>query len=308
MKKLVFYSLIGFMFIAVILILLIKPKNNSINILSVENNYMRIITENEPLSIVLFYDDVDNFLLEKTNISRVSISDEYNEIELTIDSIDVSAVPITYQNNHYYEATFNLNFDWNNLEGLNLNFSSAKLNINYINEVKYNFQIGDVNLSFLSLQSPAYLDINRMYGIVNEIGDSKTLLAVALKLDNLTNSPITIKNIYSNNLKLGFNLENTKITKEVYLAETNIQEVIPDYYLIENPNAIDIHLNEENFYIIPLIYLEEYTKITRLPIYIDYLYQNKVHTYVIDDFLFFNEGLNLDANQDKITEYIYNYS
>lgn len=308
MKRFVFYTSVTFVIIAVTLILVIKPKKDSISILSLETNYSRVMTESEILSVSLYLNDVENFFVDTNSINRVSISDEYNEIVVGIKSIDIGLNPIKFQNLDYYEVTYNLSFDWDNLQGLVFNLECARMNIRFVNEVTYDFELGNLNLDFMSLDYPNYIDISRMYGIVNDIEGSKTLVAVALKLENLTNSQIIINNIESNDKNIGFNLENANITKEIFPSETNITVIFSNYYSLKDIKAKPFILDENSFYVFPLINLSDHSKISRIPIYIDYLYQNTTYKFVIDDFLFFNEGLDLDANQDKITEYIYNYS
>jgi len=198
-------------------------------------------------------------------------------------------------------------FSWPNLANLQFELNDAKMNIFYMNGEEFNFSIGNLYLSFMDINQSNFLDLVNLSGIVNEIENEKYLVALNLRFMNLSNHEIKINQISTNTDKLKLDLGNLLEKQSTYEANVDFKEVIADYDHLGSADEAAYVLNDDFYLVIPLLYEGNFIKINRFPLFIEYEYNNKVQILIIDDFLFFNERINLDNYADEITEYLYIY-
>jgi len=307
MKRIIISSLAIYALIAIVLFVSIKDSNKDISILAFSKNYSRLMTESETLAIPLYLSEDNSFLTEKTNITNLTICDDYNEIAATIKSIEQEDVKSQFQGKEYYTFIFEISFDWPNLANLQFELNDAKMNIFYMNGEEFNFSIGNLYLSFMDINQSNFLDLVNLSGIVNEIENEKYLVALNLRFMNLSNHEIKINQISTNTDKLKLDLGNLLEKQSTYEANVDFKEVIADYDHLGSADEAAYVLNDDFYLVIPLLYEGNFIKINRFPLFIEYEYNNKVQILIIDDFLFFNERINLDNYADEITEYLYIY-
>ena len=307
MKRIIISSLAIYALIAIVLFVSIKDSNKDISILAFSKNYSRLMTESETLAIPLYLSEDNSFLTEKTNITNLTICDDYNEIAATIKSIEQEDVKSQFQGKEYYTFIFEISFDWPNLANLQFELNDAKMNIFYMNGEEFNFSIGNLYLSFMDINQSNFLDLVNLSGIVNEIENEKYLVALNLRFMNLSNHEIKINQISTNTDKLKLDLGNLLEKQSTYEANVDFKEVIADYDHLGSADEAAYVLNDDFYLVIPLLYEGNFIKINRFPLFIEYEYNNEVQILIIDDFLFFNERINLDNYADEITEYLYIY-
>ncbi len=307
MKRIIISSLAIYALIAIVLFVSIKDSNKDISILAFSKNYSRLMTESETLAIPLYLSEDNSFLTEKTNITNLTICDDYNEIAATIKSIEQEDVKSQFQGKEYYTFIFEIGFDWPNLANLQFELNDAKMNIFYMNGEEFNFSIGNLYLSFMDINQSNFLDLVNLSGIVNEIENEKYLVALNLRFMNLSNHEIKINQISTNTDKLKLDLGNLLEKQSTYEVNVDFKEVIADYDHLGSADEAAYVLNDDFYLVIPLLYEGNFIKINRFPLFIEYEYNNKVQILIIDDFLFFNERINLDNYADEITEYLYIY-
>ena len=307
MKRIIISSLAIYALIAIVLFVSIKDSNKDISILAFSKNYSRLMTESETLAIPLYLSEDNSFLTEKTNITNLTICDDYNEIAATIKSIEQEDVKSQFQGKEYYTFIFEISFDWPNLANLQFELNDAKMNIFYMNGEEFNFSIGNLYLSFMDINQSNFLDLVNLSGIVNEIENEKYLVALNLRFMNLSNHEIKINQISTNTDKLKLDLGNLLEKQSTYEVNVDFKEVIADYDHLGSADEAAYVLNDDFYLVIPLLYEGNFIKINRFPLFIEYEYNNKVQILIIDDFLFFNERINLDNYADEITEYLYIY-
>jgi len=307
MKRVVFFGLAIYAIIAFVLIITMKEAKKDVNILSFTKNYARLMTESETITIPLYIDSDDSFITEKNNITNSRISDDLNEISVEIIAIRNDESISLYKNKEYYNYFFEIGFDWTNLENLNFTLDNAQLSLTYKNGEEFKFNIGNMSLSFISINPSNYLDISNLSGIVNEVENEKYLVGLNLKLLNLSNNEIRINQISTNADFIKFDLKNVQETQVSYDSNYDFNLIIPGYDHFEMLEEKSFVLDDNYYLVIPIVYDKEFIKINRFPLFIEYEYNNQVQLLVIDDFLFFNEGINLDDYVDEITEYKYIY-
>lgn len=307
MKKIFFIIIFGYLAIGAIVIFSFKEKTDVINYFSIENNYSRLLTTNEVLSIPIFFSDNKNFLIDSNNISSVSLKNDIFEVAVDIKAIKYDST-IVYLNKTYYQYSFLIEFSKITIDNLEMEMLDAKLLITYKNSEILEIEVGNLFLNFGDVQASDHIDLRYLSGIVNEIDGKKYLVGIILKVDNFTTQPIQIKSISTNVSKMAFSLERSFLSLHSYDSETDLEEIVGEFdVLVFTLNSdFQLLLNDDYYYVIPVMY-QELVKINRLPIIIEYGYNNQDYRYVIDDFMFFNERFVIDDYEEYIREYQYSY-
>ena len=304
MKKIIFLVIGLYIVVGTVFLFVVDEKENEIKYFTVDLDYSRLMTESESLSFSIFFNDNSNFLVDKDNITSIALRNHETEISLDLVSFTEVDNNLQYQGDLYYQYLIEVKLETLNMEGLNLVIEDAFLDISYINSENLSVSVGDLYLTFTSIEVDNYLDYISLSGITEVIEEKEYLAGVMIKFNNLTNGDITIRDIYTNNLKIGFNL------KEYYYSDIKhlgkISEIIPDYLSLEVENDL-VLINDEGYYVFPLIYLDGFEKLFRFPLFIEYSYNGNTYTLSIDDYLFLNETVNFDEYVGNINSYIYQY-
>ena len=304
MKKLIYIIISLYIVIGALCLIFLDDKSDVINYFTVDMDYSRLMSEEETISFSVFIDNNKNFLIDKNNISSLSLRN--NEIVISLDLIEFSEVEnnIKFQNKFYYQYLIEVGFNEINLMGLNLAIEEAYLDINDLNGVNLSVSIGDLYLLFKDIEIDNYLDYNSMSCLTKIIKKEKYVGTVVMKLNNLTNNDIEIIDIRTNNQKIDFN------TKNYYFSETKpvskVSDIIPEYPNLELQKEKFV-LNEEGYYVFPTVYKEGFEKLFRFPIIIEYRYNGLDYELYIDDYLFLNEMVNFDEYVGNINTYMYQY-
>ncbi|MDD3711945.1 MAG: hypothetical protein PHZ28_00435 [Candidatus Izemoplasmatales bacterium] len=306
MKKL-FFLIIGiYLVVGSILILTMKEKATVVNYFTIKQNYSRLMTENETLFVSLFIDSDESFITHTQNIASSSLKNEDSLIAVDILRIDKNDGDIVYSGRSY--SLYNLEIDFTQIKvtDLFLGMKDCFLTINYVNDVSLELEIGDVWLDFREINPSNHFDYNNLYAVINDFEGSDYINALVFRFESLTNFPITIKNIRTLDSNYSFDLNSVYVSEEKIAPQTLLTEIIPDYEMFNEVDQGEFLLESEYYYVIPMVYREK-SKIYRFPIIIDYSYNDSDYTLIIDDYLFFDEMIDLNEQSDKIREYQYHY-
>jgi len=306
MKRVFFLVICLYLVLGTVLILTIKEKPERINFFTLKQNYSRLLSEDESIVVSLFIDCNNSFITDSKNITSSSLKNEENTLAVEINCIEQVDENIEYKGKDYY--LFNITIDFNEVDisDFDLKIRDCYLEVDYLNGESFSLYLGDMFISFGEVLSSNHLDYFNLYGVINEIEGENYLLAIIIKLENLSNLPITITDISSVNDIVSFDVLNHYKTSEKIDAAIDLVELLGDYDHLENKEKSTFVLEDEYYYLIPLVY-ESYEKIYRLPITIEYSYNYELYSLELDDYLFFDESINLNEHTDDIREYQYFY-
>ena len=306
MKKL-FFLIIGiYLVVGCILILTMKEKVGIVNYFTIKQNYSRLMTENETLFVSLFIDSDKSFITHTQNIASSSLKNEDILIAVDILGIEKSDEDIVYSGRNYSLYNIEIDFSQVKVTDLFLGMKDCILAINYVNEVSLALEIGDVWLDFREISPSNHFDYNNLYAIINDFEGSDYINALVFRFESLTNFPLVVKNIRTIDPNFSFDLASVSISEEKIAPQAHLSKIIPDYEMFKEVEQSEFSLESELYYIIPLVYREK-SKIYRFPIFIDYSYNDSDYTLIIDDYLFFDEMIDLNEQSDKIRKYQYHY-
>ncbi len=310
MKKVFFLLIMLYLLLGAILIILSDEKPKQVEIITFSQNYYRLLNNQESIDIPIFVSSDQTFFTNDSNISEAYIISQDYEIKVNIKNIRNTKTLISYNNQDYNFYYLEITFDNINMIDTSINLRNALLEIIYTNEVVFQFEIGNLDLLFKEIISSNHLDLMHLFGIINEDSNNNLLLkAICLRFDNLTNQDIFIEsiNINSNLIEVGFS--ETIYLDKPPLPNTEILELFPDYQSLDwlNTNLDRIKLESNNYLIVPIKHPEETLGINRFPLVIKYVFNNQEYEYILDDFLFFEQNLNLELYDERIQKYEYRY-
>ncbi|PKK95553.1 MAG: hypothetical protein CVV60_00680 [Tenericutes bacterium HGW-Tenericutes-5] len=304
MKRVILLVVVLYIVVGTVLIFVIDEKKSTIKYFTVDLDYSRLMTDSEKLTFSIFFNDNSNFLVDKNNITSIALRNYDTEISLDLISFTEVDSNLQYQDEMYFQYLIEVEFETINMQELELVIEDAFLDISYINSVDLSVSVGDLYLTFSSIEVDNYLDYVSLSGITELVEGNEYLAGVMIKFNNLTNGEIIVNDIYTNNLKIGFNL------KDYYYSETKpsgkISELINNYSSLKLEKTTVI-INDEGYYVFPIIYLDSFEKLFRFPLFIEYSYNGKTYRLNIDDYLFLNETVNFNEYVGHINSYIYQY-
>ncbi|HPE00117.1 MAG TPA: hypothetical protein PLB83_02675 [Bacillota bacterium] len=304
MKRVIYFVIIVYLIVGALILIFLEEKSDKINYFTIDMDYSRMMSSEETLSFSLFIDNNQNFLIDKNNITSVALSNAEMEISVSLLDLFEAENNIEYQNKLYYQFIIEVGFDEVSLAGLDLAIEEAFLNINYINGEMLKVSIGDLYLTFKEIEIDNYLDYVSLSCLTEIVEEQEYVGGVVIKFNNLTNQDIEIIDVTSNNRKIGFSIKNYYFNEE---KPTGFVSQIIENYLDMELEKETFVLNENGYYVIPIVYLDGFEKIFRFPITIEYQYNNSVYELCIDDYLFLNEMVNFDEYVGNINTYIYQY-
>ena len=147
-----------------------------------------------------------------------------------------------------------------------------------------------------------------MFGIYNE-SDFEYLSGIYLLLDNYSDLSIEIVDIYTNNPDITFDLANTQKLIEAPSYNLGISDQLGHPYssIGVASNTDPLSLDKLNHLLIPVKYKAYVKPINRLPILIDYRFNDLIYTHIIDDIKYHSKQIGLTNNYGLAREYIYYY-
>ncbi|MBU1144268.1 MAG: hypothetical protein KJ971_00225 [Firmicutes bacterium] len=313
MKKVVFLLLISYILFSVTLFITHKQEATSVSILSLKEQHSRVITSQEELfDVFIYFDQTNSFFTDIQNVENCELVDEFELITVKLFSIVDTNEIVTYENKNYTTYQFNLSFEQLYSENASFEFENASLNIYYSNDVLVTLEIGNVNLLFDEVSNFMHLDIQRLYGVFNEIEQVEYLMGIVLNLEAISPGIIEIKKIECNVISIHLDLEHIVFLDQTIDAFSKIDEIIllSDYSNITEEfisQSSSIVLNSSKLIFIPLLYKSTLLHISRFPLIITYMYLGNEYVYVMDDFLFYHKNSFSEVSPSDIKRIEYHY-
>jgi uncharacterized protein YxeA len=285
-----------------------KDTDDILSILTIKQNYQRLITEDEELSITIYLSNEKSFVSDMDNVDSLYLKDEFTEMEVGISDLRSLEYTEEYQNTEYYAYVLDLNFDIVSIDNFLIELEDGHLEIFYKNGENVNLEIGDLYLNFTDYSNPAYIDVHRMFAMYKE-ADFEYISGIVLGVANKTGMEVTITNIEVGNNEASLDINNSIRLSELPDYQADINDLLGyDYNSIgEISQTSDIDLLQENLLFIPFKYSVNHINIYRFPLIIEFSYNQNIYKYYVDDFQFNSQTLGLEANSGRIREFIYNY-
>jgi phage anti-repressor protein len=310
MKKAFYIIIVTYILGGIILILIAKDKPSLVKILSYKQNYSRLLTDEENIDIPLFLNEQDTFLTKHTNITSAFLITENYQIRVNITDIRNTDSQIIYKDEIYNQYYLQIDFIDIGLIDTYVNLEDAILNINYLNEESLDIEVGNLSLMFQEIITNNHLELMHLFGIVNpDESGTNYLRALGIKLENLSNQSVEIIDISINLDNIYCDLSYSEYIDKPPLPNEDLNTIINDYNPLEVQEDIDftLLLNSNAYLIIPIKYSNSMEPINRFPIIITYKFNSQEFQYIIDDFLFFDQNLSLEPEDDRIQKYEYRY-
>lgn len=243
----------------------------------------------DSIDIDLLLDNPNTFYSDKEQIEDAYILGEEGIIKLKIKEIylENSKLEINEENYYIFHYIFEIDFDVK--DNYELYLSEAYLDISFINGVRSNINIG-------SFSYYKYIDSDDdiMFSLLRVINSYKTdtnLYAIQLGIRNISTYDLVIKNIkfldvnaiVGEEIKLEDKLESKKI-EDYFINYKNIKEKVKF--------DIKINSNENVYYAIPLVNMDEYSlmcPLDKLAILIEYEINGESKVYIFENFLFYEQ-------------------
>lgn len=307
MKKAFFIIIGGYILIGAIIIMISENDHNSvIDILSIKKPYARLLTEDETIDIPIYYTEDQSFLTEVDLIDRAYISSDRDEVEVEVIDIKNQLESIQYDEKIYHKYYIEISMQALYNKGLKLNLKDATLNIDYNNDVKMGYKIGDMIVLFDDLNQPNQIDFNRMYGIY----DDEAITGIYLSLMNKTGESIELTSIDCLSQDIKINLDKSQFVYQTEDYISNISSYVPEYEpVIEHfSDSSSITMNHDVQLLLVIEHLNTRHHINRFPLIINYRYHEQDYQYIIDDFIFYDTISDFYDDQYDIETYQYQYS
>ncbi|MCK4551898.1 MAG: hypothetical protein KAU02_03195 [Tenericutes bacterium] len=306
MRKVFSFIVIGFIVVGFLLIYYIEEPITQVNILSIDKHYTRLITtDEETLSIPLYFSSDKSFLTEASAIDSCFFKNDYNRFQVDISEIRYGEA--YYDNDQlFYLYLFDISF--NSLSIDLIDIEEATFEINYLNGDTLNLSIGDIFLRFSEITTGLDIDIYRMYTVVNSTDEIDYVCGLVIGLENLSN-----KDIYINSIEIGSSLVMVDLGNVVTVNEPPRYNESIENILLEEYDFLKSDFDETPYLVanelifVPFGYFETLIELKRFPIYIEYTDNNNDYEYLIDDFVFISENYSLEAYNGQLQEYIYYY-
>jgi len=309
MRKLFTITVTVFLILSACLIIFFdKNTSDFLSIVTIKQNYQRLMTEDEELSITVYMSSNDSFVSEPSNIDSLYIMDEYNEMEVGISDIRSLNYSESYQNTDYFAYVIDLNFQIINIDNYLLELINANLEINYLNGEKVILEIGNLSLNFRSYENPTYIDVYRMFALY-QVVDFEYISGIVLGITNKTGMDVSISNINICNSNVTLDLDNAVLLSNIPSYQADINDILGYSYnpIGTSDNQTSLELIQDNLIFIPFKYTDDIIRINRFPLIIEFRYNQLNNLYYIDDFQFNSQMLGLEESSGRIREFIYNY-
>jgi hypothetical protein len=313
MKKFILIALGTFLAIAATLLILAPEPVKEVKILSLVQEYSRIIASpQETLGIVLLMDTKDSFLTDPALIRSARILDETGELAVSMASVESAGDAVAYEGKTFFPFRFNLGFTDLFSTDLSLAFSDANLELTYENDVILSFPIGNIRLTFDPLDTPGHLDLFRLYGMTGWEAGEEILTGFVIGMDSHVESPVVILgiSILSEGAKVDFQrvVSLTEAPERTLPVETLFQTEEYSSIRGEMPEETgSLSWPETGLLFVPIVHENEGRYLSRFPVLITYSYLGVEYRHLIDDFLFFAPQTLPEVLLDEVRQITYRY-
>lgn len=301
-------SLIVVFVLSMILVFVLYHKYESFTILSVKREYNYVLTSEEDIiSIPLFFESKKSFLTSKDQVTSTSISNDSYKYTSFLEKIEEGET-IKYNEKKYYTFYFIISFRNYDKFSNPVFIENGVFSVSYQNGEVMDFSIGNLNLYINSADiTNEDIYLFNMSAVTNNINNTETIVGINLKLKNNTTKDLQIESITLSNKF--YDLDYMNYENKIIDTKTDLSK--KDGYSYEtlsiskgNMNVL-IEKEESKELFIPLKYMNGILYIDRLPLYIKYSINGQENILIIDDFMFLSKSPLVGNN--GIVSYEYNY-
>lgn len=306
-----FFLVIGVFIVGGCILVWSSPdKESSVELLTVDQPYARVITnQDETISIPVYLSTTDSFLLEPETIDKASIKTKTTQLSVTILAIQEMNHQEEYMGHIYSEFQYEIGFDYQMNSEEVFSLEQAKLSITYINGETIELEIGDLYLMFHEVSYNEQLELYRMFAMTQVYNGLEYTSGIVIGLNNLTDSSIQITSMTNLVSGMLFDLTDAVIIDDSLDIHTPMREILNDdfdlFAINQYENSIEVVNN--HLLLVPLQY-EALVQVGRFPLVITYQYQNQTYQYLIDDFMFYQTNRSLEDENGNIRQCVYQYS
>jgi hypothetical protein len=284
------YIILFITIISLIVVLNINPEVPLV-IISKDTVYSQFHTDElETLQIKLLTNKPTDYHFIKDQVISSKIINEEQNISVNIKEIEVSNLPINYNEVLYYPLTISLKIPVNSTNHL-LYLDQAKLSLIYENLNQIEVPLGELNYQFLK-ENPADLVLGNLSATYEKVEEQQTVGGVFLELHNQTNHNIYIKSIDIVSKQIHLNNQYITIDHICDYLETVVSCLGLSYYhFFDSPVLQTNTLLRSNNHIslyVPLSYNRDFTFIERFAIAVVYEMNSEEKIWYIDDFPYLN--------------------
>ncbi|MDD3113250.1 MAG: hypothetical protein PHT56_02540 [Candidatus Izemoplasmatales bacterium] len=313
MKKVAFCLLALYLIIVVLVLFFDQKPAQEIAILHVKSNRAVLLgSAEECLDVVLYLSDTDSFFTDEQNIVSVMIQDDNQLVAASVRSILLDSPPVIIDTTRYYPFTFQLVFDQVISSGGQLIFFHPHCLFTYQNEELLDIEMGDLTLSFMEISPIEHLDFTRLYGMMNTSSDRQFLNGIVIGLKKYPLGDISLESFESTLPNLLLDLSQAQIIAEPISPFTDISELLqkPYFPILSEESVLSTSLilkAEETLLFIPIFYRDLTLKTEQFPLVIHYSYAGNAYTFILDDFIYYQDHDYKLASESDVWEYLYRY-
>lgn len=308
MRKKFFYFFCGLSILVLLVIIITKNVPQLLEVTTFKKAYnMVLVNEDESLEIPLFISNTNSYFTEKANIESIIISNNDETLKFNLESINENKEKILLKDKWFFKYVYKLKPIIDKTVDITLEMKNAKLEISFKRGTNSSIAIGSLCIYSFNNTSEN-LSIIKLKGLVNDF-DGNKLVGVLMGLKNNTKEDLIIKNIYPLDINI-----NASYAEIIELNDFNQKENISyilgyNYKLYENieNDNLEISLSDEIKLFIPIKYKDRIT-VNKVGFLIEYVMNNELHYYIIDDFLFFDSNDYLISDIRGLVFYTYEYN
>lgn len=259
------------------------------------------IDEDDKLEVLIYINNKKASILNKNNISKTYLLDEYgNQINLKIDKITYLDYEQKILDNNYYLHSYVFDIDFNSNNEYSVYMKNAYLYV-IVNDNTYKLEIGSFSYTKVLIYGDEnnIISIGQLTPVINKIDINDTVLGLGLKIRNLSNKDIIIRNIELLDYSLKSSMNEIKDININNISSMNITELIGYSYnykydenIINNNVYIYIESNNEYMFLLPIKYTNDYP-INSFGFRIEYFLNdqnNTIYEYYFDDYVYFRSN------------------
>lgn len=279
--------------VMVVLLLLMKPREEFYVLYKSKSYSMMKSSKNESFQISMLASSEESFYLDAGYIVRAVIRNRETEeqVSLNVNDIHVSSDPVMLSK-MYYPVTFDVSLSFD-IDSYEITYQDAVLELVYENQEMFRLSMGE--FYYLEDQSSSYVNVLEMVA-THEVYHGLTVSGLYLELGHNLPGEIVITDISLGSSVAKINAFYSKEMTTSVSFDDKLEELLyPVNYdhlkIQEDDLHIEIRRTQTKALYLPLTYLREDLLLHRFYLKITYLYEGEENEEVIDDFPYIRQNL-----------------
>jgi len=308
MKRIVAFVLCAYFVVGIALLLLKDPTPDVIHILSIERPFSLLVTaSDEKIAFILYLDDEDCFLIDRTQIRSARLTDGSTELALSPTAIVMEATSFERDGMVYKTFRYEFGFDGVMMTTGTLVFTDATLELTYENDHVASYVVGDAEILFGQPGEPRYLDFTRLYGVFNIQNGVEAVAGIVIGIDAKTGTGIELTAVDLHFPGIAASLGDAVTLTDAVDYDTVAATLLndPEWSLVGIPKNGSIGIVDSILLFIPIVHADRLHSATRFPVVLTYRYDGNVLTFAIDDFAFRSPLVTPEAYGEEVHAYEY---